>query len=243
MTSIKETQVSTKRCGIINWFAKFPLFVDFMEQCISGSKEVRTYAESTYHKLILSLFTWLNQLGEQDPVPKFKYITRLENFHCFAKEMTQRNVACMAEYIQQATDSYKANRTSFIELIVKDKFKSLTEYFDGIDALLVTLPAEEIQFQQSHSKQALAKYNSKNTSDKLDKILSQVFKKVVKNLCIEEGLTTEVWDALTQYVVTKYQHFEDLVKKCYKGQQLSLTSKQLQELCRSQVKKHLGDSD
>jgi exonuclease VII large subunit len=46
----------------------------------------------------------------------------------------------------------------------------------------------------------------------------------------EEGLQPRVWLAMKDYLTNKYQHFEELVRECYRQQQLAFSSKELKDM-------------
>jgi hypothetical protein len=45
-----------------------------------------------------------------------------------------------------------------------------------------------------------------------------------------EGLQNRVWLALKDSLTNKYQHFEELVRECYRQQQLAFPSKELKAM-------------
>eukprot|EP01118_Nematostelium_gracile_P015985 TRINITY_DN6526_c0_g1_i1.p1 TRINITY_DN6526_c0_g1~~TRINITY_DN6526_c0_g1_i1.p1 ORF type:complete len:680 (-),score=167.29 TRINITY_DN6526_c0_g1_i1:3-2042(-) len=230
VNQIKSLQVSIKKCGLVACIGKFPSFVDEMEERVGKNDNSRNLVDGAYNKIVIAMFTWLNQLGDtQQDQKKYKYILRIENFFYFAKQVPSRNVPCLGIYEQQAEEYYQKNLNDFVKLVINKRFKDLTAFFDGIDHLLETLPAEEIQFQQSHSKQSLAKLTSKSTPTSIEKQLKRLQKQVTENFCQTDELNVihQVWEALTDYLLKRYQHFENLVKKCYKNQQLPVSNQEL----------------
>lgn len=49
----------------------------------------------------------------------------IENYHHFIAEIRSRAIPVLADYIKQAQDQYNANLHSYVELLVKTKFKTL----------------------------------------------------------------------------------------------------------------------
>jgi len=98
---------------------------------------------------------------------QFKFIVRIENFHFFSTEVSRLSINSLLPFVKQAEEFFIQNRNEFINNLVNNKFKKLALFFDEIDQLLVTLPYDSIQFQQSHSKQNLLKVLTKKMQLKI----------------------------------------------------------------------------
>ena len=57
---------------------------------------------------------------------------------------------------------------------------------------------------------------------KVRKGLDQLYKKVERHLCEEEGLVQVVWRAMQEEFIQQYKCIEDLIQRCYPGAQIAL---------------------
>jgi len=128
----------------------------------------------------------------------------IENFHHFQKEISTRNVPVLMAFVREAENLYQRNRRALVELLIETKFRKLSGFFNEIDSLVLTIPLEEIQFQQSHNKQALRRITSMYSSGQIEKLLTKIYKNLLKNLSREENLIGLVWDALTVCMMSSY---------------------------------------
>ena len=117
--------------------------------------------------------------------------------------------------------------------------KFIQPFFDAIDVLLKTIPVEEIQFQQTHSKQQLAKVVAKLGARDLEKVLDKMVKKINKNLqnsSTQKEFAQQVWTVLTDYFLGVYEHAEKLTIDCYTNQRLPVSGRDLKHMIESKKK-------
>jgi len=237
--SIKSTQISVKRCGVLPYFAKFPLFVDHMEGLRAGKEgrdSLNSVIDTAYHKVVMILFSWLETQGEKD-LEKFRCIAKLENFHHFSSEVMKRKVPTLEPYVKTAYESFLSNMRFFADYLINRRFKPLVVYFQTMDDLLKTLPADDIQYQSSHSKQALTKLTDKIGTSALERGFAKAIKNIHKNLSVQEKLIDDVIDELQNIFRAQYTHYEQLVAKCYKSQKLPVSSRDLDAIFKSAKEK------
>jgi len=237
---IKSTQVSVKRCGVLPYFVKFPMYMDHMEGQRAGKesrKALNSVIDTAYHKIVMSLFSWLDGLGDKE-LEKFRFIAKLENYHHFSAEISRRKVPCMETYQKTAFDLYIENQKQYAQYLINRQFKVLLAYFKEMDDLLQTLPSDDIQFQSSHSKQALRKLTDKFGASALEKGLTKAIKNIYKNLSVEEDLAPDVWAELQRIFAEQYAHYESLVAKCYKSKSLPVSSAELQNIFNTVAEKY-----
>jgi len=233
--SIRSTQVSVKRCGVLPYFAKFPLFLDHMESMRAGKEgrdALNSVIDTAYHKVVMTMFSWMDSLGDKE-LEKFKFVARLENYHHFYTQVLQRQVTCLDQYTKTAYDSYTTHLRLYSNYLINRQFKLLVAYFREMDALLKTLPPDDIQYQSSHNKQALSKLTEKITSSAIERGLSKAFKNIYKNLSTQENLAPDVWDKLKSILSEQYGYYEELVAKCYKTQKLPVSLSDLRGIYRA----------
>jgi len=127
-------------------------------------------------------------------------------------------------------------------LMTEKHFKELSNFFDGIDDLRLSVPAEEIRFQRLQSKQVMAKVIAKHTPIMIEKSLVKLNKDVVKNLSSEANLTSRVWEALIDYLISRFDHYEDTLNLCYSSASSQaipqlMSSKEVAQLIRTKILK------
>jgi len=159
------------------------------------------------------------------------YIIRFENYHHIYEKLEIRQVTSLAPCIEEARKHYEAAITGYVKELAQLQFSSLMTFFDGVDAIYKgmkdTTEYEEIQFDELYSNHKLSKLIKKFPLSSIEKGMTTEYRKFHKNLSLEEGLLSAVWDRLKDFMIKKYEHFEFLVSQCYKTQRLAFTSKDL----------------
>jgi len=168
---------------------------------------------------------------------KNKHLFRLKNFHYLKRELAKRKVASFAPFIQEALTNYNDSLKSYASFIINYRFgKSLTTFFDELDVLLKSHRSEDIQFQTSHSKQVLAKLIANNTITDTEKKLMLIYKKLDYSISDAE-LLWAVWAELKEQFTARIQHYEEVLKLCYKNQGLLITIPELKRIFSNVEKK------
>lgn len=222
---IKDTKLSSKS-GILDPVKKLPDFADRLET--NGASLGRAASDIAYEKVCGALFEWL--VGVEDD-EYTKLIIRTENFHFLSKQLGQRKgIVQLQKFVDRAKITYEESLSAYIQLLTQKRFTTLVDFFDGVDRLLRTVPAENVQFQHSHSNQVLAKVIAKWDADVFEKQLYKLYKQTQKDLSVEEGLGPRVWLLAKDHVEAKYRHFEDLIRDCYRQHSLSFSSTELKDM-------------
>ncbi|PRP86817.1 exocyst complex subunit 1 [Planoprotostelium fungivorum] len=231
VSTVNSTQVGIKRVGILPIISKVIAAVDHMSSRIQGQPEKSTAFQTVDEAsgtLVSATFNWLINL-DKDQKEKYKLITRFENFHRFYKEIGNMKFRSTDRFYKQAEQLYTSNLDLFVKFLIHRYLQDVTVFFDELDKLLERLPEEDIQFQQSHSKQAFQRVNLKVNPTLINKKMKEIQGMLNKNLNSGEGLQPQVWAVLAEQFVKQYQHYESLVKRCYK-MELTMTSKTLNDL-------------
>jgi len=64
----------------------------------------------------------------------------------------------------------------------------------------------------------------------LEKGLDKEYKRIQRDLSLEQGLTPRVWALFKEYLSSKYRHFEDLMAQCYRHHRLPITTDALNHM-------------
>jgi hypothetical protein len=222
---IKDTKLSSKS-GILEPVKKLPDFVDRLET--NGASLGRAVSDIAYEKVCGAVFDWLLAFEEEEYA---KLIVRTENFHFLWKQLNSRKgVVQLSKFIERAKDVHEKSLSAYISLLTQRRFTTLVDFFDGVDRLLKTVPAENVQFQHSHSNQVIAKVITKWDLDSFEKQLYELYKQTQKDLSVEEGLGPRVWVLAKDHVEGKYRHFEELIRDCYRQHALAFSAAELKDM-------------
>lgn len=222
---IQETKPSSVRgIGVLPHTKKIPTFIDRMEEC--GASAGPELSVETYNKLISVLYEWLMHLGEDE---YSRLAVRFENFHHLHMQLKYRSIPALEKWCSEAKRIYDESLSNYVKLLVYKRFSTQIDFFDGVDKLYQTVPAENIKYQRTHSNLVIAKLILKFSIDYVETGLWKEYKRINRDLSEETGLIPDVWNTLKTYFTQKYKHFEDIVSECYKEQKLSFTSSELVE--------------
>lgn len=227
--SILDTKVTAqKRPGLLSHIKKFPNFIGRMEKILKGghSSLARDMVDKAYSQIFKALFEWLNGIAQTaDPNVEKEvinvHVIYIENYHHIWSQVAQYKVASFEQSIKEVKKTYERHLNAYVNLIMKRPMGKLYEFFDGIDALLLTRTVEEVSYQLAFNKAALKKCLSQYPAPTIKKAIEQLYKRINKHFCEEEGLKTVVWRSVQEELYRKHAHFVDLIEKCYPGSGVS----------------------
>ncbi|GAM24258.1 hypothetical protein SAMD00019534_074330 [Acytostelium subglobosum LB1] len=238
--SIKSTQPALKRCGVLPHFKHFPIFVTSLEKYRTSAdiESINSLINSSYFKVVVALNGWIDGLVEKQPsTDKYRFIAMVENYYYLTTKMEEIGVPCLKTYHETSQQRYKDNLKTYTNYLIDLRFKSLYEYFQKMDELLQTLPATDIQFQQSHSKQMFKKMVEKYKTENIEKGLIKALHDIYKHITKESKLILVIWEHLEEVFIEQYEHFQDLSQRCYQAA-MPVSSDQIKGLFGSVLKKN-----
>lgn len=216
---IQETKfASVKAVGILPHALTFIQFVERVEA--NGGQAGATFVEPAYAKLTSSLFQWLKELGEDEET---RLAVRYENFQYIHTQLATRKIANLNSWCDKAKAIYEESLTSYVRRLINKRFSAAMEFFDGVDKLYKTVPAENIQFQHSHSNQAIGKLLQKFKLETIEEGLWKEFRRIKRDITADPSYALEVWNTFKEYFVSKIKHFQDIVTECYRQQKFAFT--------------------
>ncbi|KAI8900951.1 exocyst complex component Sec3-domain-containing protein [Globomyces pollinis-pini] len=223
--AIEETRVeSKKRTGILPFIRVFPRFVDRMERMLSNwDGMTRKQVDKAYEKLIKTIFECLEAEVQQfDGDTKSTsdeflnvHIMNVENMHHFHSEVRVRKVPGLDMFVKQAKALYDHNLDSYCKVVIRKPLGKLLEFFEGVEGLLKTGPADEVSFHVQFSKNALKDVIKKYPGKEIKKGLEALYKRVDKHFSEEVGLLQVIWRGIQEEFTRQLRKYEELIAKCY----------------------------
>lgn len=221
---IQETKfASVKAVGILPHALTYIQFVDRVEA--NGGQAGAAFVEPAYAKLSSALFDWLKDLGEDEET---KLAVRYENFQYIHTQLATRKIANLQSWCDRSKILYEESLAGYVRRLIGKRFSAAMEFFDGVDKLYKTVPAENIQFQHSHSNQVIGKLLQKFKLETVEEGLWKEFRRIKRDITADTSYAAEVWNTLKEYFAGKVKHFQDIVTECYRQQRFPFSSSDIQ---------------
>eukprot|EP01103_Thecamoeba_quadrilineata_P016575 TRINITY_DN5570_c0_g1_i1.p1 TRINITY_DN5570_c0_g1~~TRINITY_DN5570_c0_g1_i1.p1 ORF type:complete len:660 (+),score=150.53 TRINITY_DN5570_c0_g1_i1:260-1981(+) len=212
------------KSGLHSSVASLPIFVNKME---IFRPELSAVVDSTYAKVFPKIFQFIGRLSENDE--KHKHSHRTENYFFISKELAGKNFNGITPYVEEARSLYNTSLNNFCFFTSRKHFKTILDYFESIDQLLLKLSPEDIPFQNAHSNAAFIKLLAEYPLPKLEKKIASTQKRVSRSFSSNPELQELALVAYKEFLVNKWKHYEQVVEKCYKNQKL-LPNQQISDL-------------
>ena len=81
-------------------------------------------------------------------------IMTVENMHHFYSRIRARKVQGLDSHVKQAKALYDLNLETYCKVAIKKPLGKLHDFFEGVEGLLKTRPAEEVSYHLQYSKNA-----------------------------------------------------------------------------------------
>ena len=226
---IQETKfASVKAVGILSHSLTYIQFVERVEA--NGGQAGSAFVEPAYAKLTSALFQWLKDLGEDEET---RLAVRYENFQYIHTQLATKKIANLSSWCDKAKVIYEESLTGYVRRLISKRFSAAMEFFDGVDKLYKTVPAENIQFQHSHSNQAIGKLLQKFKLETVEEGLWKEFRRIKRDITADPSYALEVWTTFKEYFLGKIKHFQDIVTECYRQQKFPFTASDVEARYRS----------
>ncbi|WVQ80381.1 hypothetical protein IAT38_002486 [Cryptococcus sp. DSM 104549] len=234
-----------KRKGVAFFVRHFPVFVERVESQMEGYDDlpIRGRVNSIYEKVVNSVFGSLQQLAKMDRADgqanedkgQLNYhVIMIENMHQFIEDVEKMNTPVLGLFLQRAKGLYDDNLTPYIKMILRRSFARFMDFFDGVERLLQTTPANEVSLHQSYNRSALKKVLKDHGAKDMRKAVEAMSKRVDKHFADDEDpgsnsaaganaqLIQTVWQAVTQELVRETTRAQGIVAKSYADSGLGL---------------------
>lgn len=241
--SIEASKTIIKRRKGITFFVKhFPVFVERVEQQMDGNGDlpIRVKVNEAYEKVMTSVYGSLEQLAKmeraetqanEDKGQLNYHVIMIENLHCFIEDVSQIKSMAMAGFLQRAKTRFEENMSMYIRLMLRRTFARFIDFFDGVDRLLQSTPANEISLHHSYSRSALKKILKDHGAKDMRKAVETMSRRVDKHFADDEepntstantALINMVWNELTQEFAKEILRAQGIVAKSYGDSGLGL---------------------
>jgi hypothetical protein len=135
--------------------------------------------------------------------------------HHFYTNVRATKVACLDVFIKQAKTLYETNLDTYCKVAIRKPLGKLLEFFEGIEGLLKTRPAEEVSYHLQFSKNAVKEVIHRYPGKEIKKGLENLYKRADKHYTEEEGLLQVVWRGIQEEFCRQFRRYEELINKCY----------------------------
>uniref|UniRef100_A0A7S3FZU7 Exocyst complex component Sec3 C-terminal domain-containing protein n=1 Tax=Palpitomonas bilix TaxID=652834 RepID=A0A7S3FZU7_9EUKA len=224
ISAMGELKPNSRYCGVLLPFKKFPTFVRKLESQMPMGRR-QPIADSSYSKLIVRLFEWLDGIARQEE--KYYHIVKMENFHHFSASMREVLQSCpglesVRDYVKQADKKYGEHEQAYLNWIIHDGIGKVQEFCNGVTEMRDALSASEIQYQEAFSKDKLRRLLADvGGRNKVHKALADMKKRMEKHLSVEENLHPKLCDLLQSKLKTLLDSLLSILVECYGGEKAS----------------------
>jgi len=239
--AVEDTKLTSKRRnGVAPFIKYFPTYVGRVENQLIGadSLEIRQNVDTSYDKIVQSMFDALKQMAKMDGEGEDKgqlnyHVILIENMHYFVAEIAQIQIGSVAVFLRRAQAIYDENLNAYVKIVLRRPFSKLIDYFEGIERILKTTAPTEVSSNSSYSKSALKKVVKEYNVKDVRKHIDTLFKRVEKHFTeASEKATTEdvssstgiasgtvmvgVWKACEEELLRITELFSKRINQCYK---------------------------
>jgi hypothetical protein len=197
-----------------------------MERMLSSwDGQARKLIDKAYSRIIKSMFETLEaevqqvrnevKQGVDEKDSLNMHIITVENMHHFYAEVRSRKVPSLEQYVKQSKTLYDVHLDSYCKVVIRKPMGKLLDFFEGVEGLLKTGPADEVSYHVQFSKGALKEVIKKYPGKELKKGLELLYKRVDKHFTEEEGLLQVVWRGIQEECCRQLRKYEELMTKCY----------------------------
>jgi hypothetical protein len=165
--NIEESRgVAKKKSGILPFIRTFPNFVDRMEKMLSSwDGNSRKSIDLAYQKIVKAIFESLEAEAQQfltdskttnDEKDYLNmHIISIENMHHFYMEVRSRKIPSLEAAVKQAKTLYEFNLDAYCKFVIRKPLGKLLDFFEGVEGLLKTGPADEVSYHVRFSKNSV----------------------------------------------------------------------------------------
>lgn len=192
--------------------------------------------EKSYHRLISSIFKWIEGIASQDP--KYQSVVLTTNFFQFWSTFSSLEVDFpgMQDHIQHAYSYYMDHQERYIKWHIEYEMPDVIQFWDLLDNQLAAVSSSaDIPFTPCLSRQDLRLLCSRRLDLKpLTSSISNLYSRVTKHFKLSRDLASRIWLSTRDHFQARYQRFEQLVTDCYRNETVSVSSSDVAALFSSQ---------
>ncbi|OCF36139.1 exocyst protein [Kwoniella heveanensis CBS 569] len=249
-----------KRKGVAFFIRHFPIFVEKMEAQLEAEPTddlpIREKVNGIYERVVNTVFANLQQLAKMDRADgqaaedkgQLNYhVIMIENMHQFVEDISQLNSPALSIFLTRAKGLYEDNLSTYVKLLLRRSFARFMDFFDGIERLMATTPANEVSLHQSYSRSALKKVLKDNGGKDMRKAIDVISKRVDKHFAADDDdpsstgnhtsggingggaggshnaqLVQTVWKEITAELMRETKRAQEIIGKSYADSNLGL---------------------
>ncbi|KAL7418847.1 hypothetical protein Q5752_006531 [Cryptotrichosporon argae] len=239
-----------RRRAVAPFVRHFHVFVERVEAQLAAADtadlDVRQRVNDAYERVIAAVLGALQQIAKvvgaeigsgEDKGQLYFHVVMIENLHHFVEDMSHINISTLQVFLDRARGLYDENLKSYLKLMLRRNFSRLMDFFDGVERLSATTPANEISLHHNYSRSALKKVLKDTGAKDMRKAIEGLARRVDKHFYDEDAaagaagahgdphvaaLTAAVWHALTAELRRETARAAGLISKSYAEAGLAL---------------------
>ncbi|ODN76094.1 hypothetical protein L202_06031 [Cryptococcus amylolentus CBS 6039] len=251
----KQTLTVKKRKGVTFFIKHFPVFVERVESQMEGFDDlpIRERVNNMYDSIVETIFNALQQLAKMDRADgqatedkgQLNYhVIMIENMYHFVEDVSQLFCPPLVVFLQRAQNLYQENLTTYIRMLMRRSFARFMDFFDGVERLLKSTPANEVSLHQSYNRSALKKVLKEHGAKDMRKAVETMSRRVDKHFSDEDDpvassaanavLIGAVWKEVTKELAKDVLKAQGIVARSYaeSGLGLEFSSADVEATCK-----------
>ncbi|WVQ76259.1 hypothetical protein IAR50_005924 [Cryptococcus sp. DSM 104548] len=251
----KQTLTVKKRKGVTFFIKHFPVFVERIEAQMEGFEDlpIRERVNNMYDSIVETIFNALQQLAKMDRADgqatedkgQLNYhVIMIENMYHFVEDVSQIYCPSLVVSLQRAQSLYQENLTTYIRMLMRRSFARFMDFFDGVERLLKSTPANEVSLHQSYNRSALKKVLKEHGAKDMRKAVETMSRRVDKHFSDEDDpaassaanavLINAVWKEVTKELAKDVLKAQGIVARSYaeSGLGLEFSSADVEATCK-----------
>ncbi|WFD25448.1 hypothetical protein MNAN1_000408 [Malassezia nana] len=241
----ERTKVTVKkRGGLLPIVHAFPVLVRRIEAQLGGASDlpVRAVVDRGYERLVRTILAAVQSLppseaGDDDKGQLNHAVLLIENaYHLVVRVHPGTPPTPALVHAQdQAQALLERSRGDYVQAVLRRPIGKVIDFGRGVEALLASMPANEVPLHHAYSKNSVKKLIRDHTAKDLRKGIEALSKRVQKHFDDEEPTTSlpgalerdevshvlaQVWAACEAQCLAEWERFGRLLRTCYPESQL-----------------------
>lgn len=242
----EHTQVTVKkRGGLLPIVHAFPALARRLEAQLGGADglPVRATVDRAYERLARTILAAIQSLppseaGVDDDKGQLNHaVLLIENaYHLFVRiRPGSPPNASLVQAQAQAEALLERSRADYVAAVLRRPIGKLVDFGRGVEALLASMPANEVPLHHAYSKGTAKKLVRDHTAKDMRKGIEALSKRVQKHFDDEEPTTSmqvalerdevshvlaQVWASCEAQCLVEWERFGRLLRTCYPESQL-----------------------
>ena len=224
--AIEDTKLSLKtRTGVLPFIKIFTPFVRRIDAMVKDADDlnIRVKVNDAFNSVIKVIFSNLDLIAREDDPEAVDdkeqlnaHIITIVNMHHLTSELRGLKISSLEGNSKIAKTQYEFHLNAYIRTVIRKPLGKLLVFFEGMEELLKTKQPEEVPYHLNYNKTAIKKCLAEHLGKSLKKELEKLYERVHKHFGKEGGLLDVVWHGIQVQFLATHDHFESLIKRCYK---------------------------